>query len=129
MNTSPLIAALLLAITSVGARADDDACRKILDASVRTGVGAQKTTSGYDFTMDAPALYAFGRHSCAYLHDETADGQPAVVYRERYIGSTGSTIATIWISTSSGRLLREEQDGDIRGKGQGHVSYRWPPRP
>jgi hypothetical protein len=58
-----------------------------------------------------------------------AGRQPAAVYREQYKGDTGSTSATIWISKSSGRLLREEEDGDITGKGKGHISYHWSSTP
>lgn len=116
--------------TSVVGHADEAACRKIFDANVKTGSqGAQMKMSGYDFAGDTPKLYGLGDHTCAYLRDEVVDGQTAAVYREQYKGNTGATDATIWISKSSGRLLREEQDGDIKGKNKGHISYRWSSTP
>ncbi|MGH7939115.1 MAG: hypothetical protein ACRD5Z_24040, partial [Bryobacteraceae bacterium] len=76
-----------------------------------------------------PALYGLGTQTCSYLRDEAVDGQPAAVYREQHQGESGSTDATIWISKATGRLLREEQDGDIKGKGRDHISYRWVAKP
>ena len=125
MKVHALIAVAMLA-TGITAKADQGACDKIMAANVKTGShGGQMKVSGYDFAGDTPKLYAFGDHACAYLRDETVDGQAAAVYREQYKGDTGSTTATIWISKSSGRLLREEQDGDITSKGKGHISYHW----
>jgi len=121
---------LLASLLSLAAHADQAVCDKIMAANVKTGSrGGQMKMSGYDFAGDTPKLYGLGDHTCAYLRDEAVDGQPAAVYREQYKGDTGSTNATIWISKSSGRLLREEQDGDITGKGKGHISYRWSSTP
>ncbi|HJU07845.1 MAG TPA: hypothetical protein VJ727_05115 [Rhodanobacteraceae bacterium] len=123
-------AVLLASLLSLAAHADQATCDKIMAANVKTGSnGAQMKTSGYAFAADTPKLYAFGDHSCSYLRDETVDGQSASVYREQYKGDSGSTTATIWISKSSGRLLKEEQDGDITGKGKGHISYHWSSTP
>lgn len=125
-----LTTVLLANLPAIAAHADQAACDKIMAANVKTGShGGQMKTSGYDFAGDTPKLYGLGDHSCSYLRDETVDGQPAAVYREQYKGDTGSTTATIWISKSSGRLLREEQDGDITGKGKGHISYHWSSTP
>ena len=121
---------LLASLLSLAAHADQAVCDKIMAANVKTGSrGGQMKMSGYDSAGDTPKLYGLGDHTCAYLRDEAVDGQPAAVYREQYKGDTGSTNATIWISKSSGRLLREEQDGDITGKGKGHISYRWSSTP
>lgn len=121
---------LLASLLSLAAHADQAVCDTIMAANVKTGSrGGQMKMSGYDFAGDTPKLYGLGDHTCAYLRDEAVDGQPAAVYREQYKGDTGSTNATIWISKSSGRLLREEQDGDITGKGKGHISYRWSSTP
>lgn len=129
MKSFMSISALLLA-SSIAAHADQAACDKIMAANIATGShDAQVKMSGYGFAQDTPKLYAFGDHICAYLRDETVDGQPTAVYREQYKGGAGSTTATIWISKSSGRLLREEQDGDINGKGKGHISYHWSSTP
>ena len=120
-----LTAATLLAATA--GRADEATCNLIRAANVKTGSnGAQLKMSGYNFARDTPRLYGLGDHSCDHLRDEALDGQAVAVYRERYQDGGSSTEATIWISKSSGRVLREEQDGDIAGKGKGHISYRWP---
>lgn len=42
---------------------------------------------------------------------------------------TPSTGTTTWISKSGGRLLQEEQNGDIAGKSKAHMSYHWPAKP
>jgi len=67
--------------------------------------------------------------TAAICCDEVVNGQAAAVYPEQYKGPTGSTDATTRISKSSGHLLREEQDGDITGKGTGHISYSWSAKP
>lgn len=121
-----LVLSLLLCITCATVHADEAACAAIRAANVKTGSnGVQMKVTGYNFARDTPKLYTLGDQVCSHLRDETVDGQPAAVYREQYKGDTGSTDATIWISKSSGRLLREEQDGDIKGKGKGHISYHW----
>ena len=130
MQTFPWISAALLLAASATAHADEAACKKIMDANVATGSdGVQMTPTGYDFAGDTPKLYGLGDHTCSHLRDEAVDGQAAAVYREQYKGATGSTDATIWISKSSGHVLREEEDGDIKGKGKGHIAYRWSGKP
>jgi hypothetical protein len=117
---------VLSILASASAHADDAACGRIRDANVQTGsAGGQMKTTGYNFAMDTPTIYSQGDHTCSYLRDEAVAGQSAAVYHEQYRHKTGSTDATIWISKNSGRLLREEQDGDIVGKGKGHIAYRW----
>ncbi len=123
------LAALIIAVSalaSAGARADQDACGRIAEANRKTGSShGQMKATGYNFAADTPDIYGPGAHTCSYLRDETVDGQAAAVYRERYQSKTGSTDAQIWISKTSGLLVREEQDGDVTGKGKGHISYRW----
>jgi hypothetical protein len=126
MRTVVLMFASLSLAAGV-ARGDQAACDAIRAANVKTGSdGAQMKVTGYAFAKDTPKIYAMGAQTCSHLRDEVIDGQPAAVYREQYKAATGSTDATIWISKTSGRVLREEQDGDITGKGNGHISYRWP---
>ena len=125
-----LTTVLLANLPILAAHAGQAACDTIMAANVKTGShGGQMKMSGYDFAGDTPKLYGLGDHTCAHLRDEMVNGQPTAVYREQYKGDTGSTTATIWISKSSGRLLREEQDGDITGKGKGHISYHWSSTP
>ncbi len=115
-------------LASAAAYADQSACERIRDANVKTGsANVGMKTTGYNFAKDTPRVYGLGTHSCAYLRDEAVDGQAAAVFREQYQADSGNTDAMIWISKASGRLLREEQDGDIKGKGKGHISYRWTP--
>jgi len=70
-----------------------------------------------------------GSHTCSHRRDEAVNGEAAAVCSEQSKHRSGSTDATIWISRSSGRVLKEEQDGDIKGKGKGHISYVWPAKP
>jgi hypothetical protein len=116
---------VLSALATAGAQADQATCDLIRTANVKTGRGGKMKVSGYSFAKDVPEIYGPGTHTCSYLRDEAVDGQPAAVYREQYRSKAGSTDATIWISKTTGRLLREEQDGDVVGKGKGHISYRW----
>jgi hypothetical protein len=53
------------------------------------------------------------------------DGEPAGVYAQRFDATLGVTCAQIWISAKSGLVLREEIDGDITGKGIGHLSMQF----
>ncbi len=120
---------LLSGLWSFGARADQNACAKILQANKKTfsSVGTMKT-SGYAFAAATPEIYSTGTHTCSHVRDEVVNGQAAEVFREQYQSKAGSTDALIWISKSTGELLREEQDGDVPGKGKGHISYTWTPR-
>jgi len=130
MKTLMLVCASLWLAAGTVAHADEATCANILAANVATGSkGVHMKTSGYDFAGDTPRLYGTGEHSCTHLRDETVDGQAAEVYREQYKAGADSTDATIWVSKSSGHLLREEQDGDIKGKGKGHISYIWSAKP
>ncbi|MBS0212673.1 MAG: hypothetical protein JSR26_05745 [Proteobacteria bacterium] len=126
LNTAALPLYALLLLASAVVFADDQICQTIMDANIKSGSDSvNMTTTGYNFAKDTPKLYGFGKHTCTHLRDETLDGQAAAVYREQFQGNTGHTDATIWIAKSTGRLLREEQDGDITGKGKGHISYHW----
>jgi len=120
-----LVGVLILA--GATAHADDAVCGRIRAANVETGsAGGQMRASGYAFAVDTPKIYGLGTHTCSYLRDESVEGEVAAVYREQYRSEVGATDATIWISKTSGRVLCEEQDGDIVGKGKGHITYRWP---
>jgi hypothetical protein len=130
MKLATLIVASSLIAASFATAADESACDKIMEANVKTGSsGAHMTSTGYAFAKDTPRLYGLGDHTCRYLRDEMVDSTRAAVYLEQYKANSGSTVATIWISKTTGRLLREEQDGDIVGKGKGHISYRWTSKP
>lgn len=127
MKTIVLTCVSLLLAASAVAQSDKAACDAIEAANVKTDSdGVQMKVTGYAFAKDTPKIYALGDQTCSHLRDEVVDNQPAAVYREQYKAATGSTDATIWISKTTGRLLKEEQDGDIKGKGKGHISYRWP---
>jgi hypothetical protein len=116
----------LCVLASAGVRADQAVCDKILQANKKTGsAGGSMKATGYAFAADTPDIYGSGTHTCSHVRDEVMDGQAAEVYREQYQSKTGSTDALIWISKSTGRVLREEQDGDVTGKGKGHITYVW----
>jgi hypothetical protein len=130
MKTFALTSVALLLASNVFAQGDKAACDAISAANDKTGSdGVQMKQTGYAFAKDTPKIYTLGDQTCSHLRDEVIDNQPAAVYREQYKAAAGSTDATIWISKTTGRLLREEQDGDIPTKGKGHISYRWPAKP
>jgi hypothetical protein len=117
---------VLSALWAAGARADQAACDKILEANRKTGSnGGKMKATGYPFAGATADIYGTGDHTCSHVRDETVEGQAAEVYREQYKAKAGSTDATIWISKSTGHVLREEQDGEVPGKGKGHISYTW----
>jgi hypothetical protein len=124
-----LLVPLLMACAS--ASADEAACEKIQAANRKTfdssDVMAMRK-SGYDFSHDTPKIFALGTQTCSHLRDESSNGEAVEVYSEQYKSETGQTDQTIWISKATGRTVREEQDGDITGKGKGHISYTWAPR-
>jgi hypothetical protein len=122
----PAFILALFTLSCLSAHADQDACARISEANGKSGSShGQMKTTGYNFAIDTPGIYGLGAHTCSHLRDETMDGQAASVYREQYQSKTGSTDALIWISRTSGLLLREEQDGNVVGKGKGHIAYRW----
>jgi hypothetical protein len=57
--------------------------------------------------------------SCRYLKDESVAGEMAAVYSER--SQSGEAQAQLWISKSSGLLLREEMD--IGSGSPGHPTH------
>lgn len=125
-GTRAALIAALSVLMSTCAFANERACGRIRDADVKTGsMNGKMKNTGYGFAKDTPGIYGPGVHTCNYLRDEIVDGQATAVYREQYRSKIGTTDALIWISKASGRLLREEEDGDIVGKGKGHIAYRW----
>ena len=57
--------------------------------------------------------------SCHYIKDELVGGEMATVYSER--SQSGEAQAQLWISKSSGLLVREEMD--IGSGGQEHATH------
>jgi len=108
------------------AMADDAACAQISAANLKWGAvkggKVSMTKSGVDFAKATPQIYGFGAHTCSFLRDENVAGEAAAVYSETYTADVGSTHAQIWVSKKSGLLLKEEEDGDVKGKGKGHIS-------
>ena len=118
----------LCALASAWVRADQAACDKLQQANSKTrkaGLTLNINATGYAFAQDTPEIYGSGTKTCSYVRDEAVDGQAAEVYREQYKSKAGNTDALIWISKSSGLLLKEEEDGDVPGKGKGHLSGVW----
>ena len=111
----------------VPAWADEKACARIDDANhvdSIAGVHADSTSTGFAFDNFTPDIYS-GTRTCAHIRDEAVAGEPASVYAEHYQSNVGTTDAQLWISNKSGRLLREELDGSVNGKGKGHDSVRF----
>jgi hypothetical protein len=119
---------LLLAnclVVCSAASADQATCNLIRSASARTDHShMQIKGTGYNYEADTPDIYGSGTHTCDYVRDETINGQSSAVYREQFRSKIGTTDATIWISKTSGQTLRVEQDGDVTGKGKGHLSFQ-----
>jgi hypothetical protein len=130
MTTFASLLALLLLASSLPAHAQSSVCDTIRAANIKTGSsGGHMKQTGYAFAGDTPKIYGLGDQTCHHLRDEVVGGVPTAVYREQYTAAIGSTDATIWISKTSGRLVREEEDGDVKGRGKGHISYVWPAKP
>ncbi|HEY1435155.1 MAG TPA: hypothetical protein VGG65_07255 [Thermoanaerobaculia bacterium] len=121
-----LVSILALAALAIsGARADEATCDRIRKAGAIAGRNVQLKVTGYNFVNDTPEIYGSGTHTCSHVRDEVVDGQPAEVYREQFQSKVGSTDALVWISKASGKTLRAEQDGEVVGKGKGHIVYQW----
>jgi hypothetical protein len=122
-----LMTALFNCIGVVPAWADEKDCARI-DAANHVGriagVQANSTSTGFAFDNYTPDIYS-GTRTCSHLRDETVAGEPASVYAEHHQSSVGTTDAQLWISNRSSRLLREELDGNVIGKGKGHDSVRF----
>jgi len=121
-----VIAALCSVFAALPARADKAACDRIDAANRFTPHNVNSTSTGFAFDQYTPDIFGGGTRTCSYLHDDAVGGEAAAVYSERYVAKAGTTNAQLWISKTSGRLLREELDGDIPGKGKGHDSVRFP---
>jgi hypothetical protein len=112
------MAGLSMALSN-NARADNATCNIIEHAGSKMKNVAIKT-SGHDFAQDTPDIYGGGTETCTRIRDEDVDGKPATLYSQDFVASKGTTHALIWISHADGTVLREELDGDIKGKGKGH---------
>ena len=66
-------------------------------------------------------------YSCRYLRDESVQGTAASVYSAHQKQEGFATEAQIWISKSTGLILREEEDIDTGGgpAGKSHQSIRY----
>jgi|BarGraIncu00222A_1022003.scaffolds.fasta_scaffold279322_1 hypothetical protein len=114
-----VLASVLL--MSSAAHADEAACKVLRDA----GKGARNLNikvTGYDFSNDTPDIYGSGKEVCTRVRDETVNGQPATLYTQDFTAPAGSTHAQLWVSKATGMLVRAEEDGDVKGKGRGHLS-------
>lgn len=78
--------------------------------------------SGYNFAPDTPDINGSGTETCTRLRDEAVNGKPATPYSQDFAAPQGTTHAMIWISRADGTILRDELDGDVKGKGKGHES-------
>jgi hypothetical protein len=108
--------------------ADDAACQTIAAANSKSfasgaSMNSKITKTGVDFIKATPQIYGFyTKLTCAYIRDESLNGESVSVYSQRYEAAAGTTNAQIWISKKTGLLLREEMDGDLGPKGKGHES-------
>ena len=63
--------------------------------------------------------------SCKHLRDESVKGESAVVYSAHTETEDTKADAQMWISKSKGLLLRQEEDVDIGGGDERHMSIRY----
>ncbi len=61
---------------------------------------------------------------CAHLRNEAVEGETAGVYSMHYENDVAKVDALVWISRSSGLMLREELDMDTGELGKSHTSMR-----
>ncbi len=61
---------------------------------------------------------------CTYVRDEAVDGEAAGLFSTHYESDFAKVDALIWISKSTGLVLREELDMDAGGFGKTHTSMR-----
>lgn len=113
-----LAAAMLM---SSAARADEAACKVLRDAGKATR-SLKIQATGYDFSGDTPDIYGAGKEVCTRVREEAVNGQPATLYTQDFTAPAGSTHAQLWVSKATGMLVRVEEDGDVKGKGHGHLS-------
>ena len=125
LHLTTFACALLCALATTASHADPADCTTISDANHRYyAIKDSRNTmkaSGFDFVKYTPQIYS-NNEVCAFLRNETVAGDATKVYSQRFSSSAGTTYAEIWISTKSGLPVREELDGDITGKGKGHLS-------
>lgn len=89
---------------------------KVADKWMRTNFTTQEMTH--------QSLEKQKQGSCHYEKDEPVGGQAAAVYSMQ--SQSGGAKAQLWISKSTGLLLREELDVDSGGKGRNsHTSMRY----
>lgn len=116
--------ALAVGFAAHSAQAEEPACNRI-DAANHTGAQVTVKSTGFSFDSFTPQIFGTGTRHCSYLRDESVGGELAAVFSESYTSDVGTTNAQIWISKTSARMLREELDGNITGKGSGHDSARF----
>jgi hypothetical protein len=67
-----------------------------------------------------------GKASCQAVRSDTVNGEAATVYSIHSETEDAKGDGQLWISKSTGRLLREEQDTDVGGAmGKSHRSSRY----
>lgn len=66
------------------------------------------------------------RMTCHYVHDESVSGEKAALYTSHGESAHGKNDNQIWISRTTGLILRQETDMDTgRANGKAHLSVRY----
>ncbi len=81
----------------------------------RTSSGAMSGRNGMIYGADDTT-------TCNYVRDEAASGEAAAVYRQHHTNGDETYDTLVWVSKSSGLLLRQEQDADFGHGQKGHES-------
>ena len=118
-SSCTVLAAVLLMSSAV--HADEAACKVLRNAS-KGARNLNIQVTGYNFSNDTPDIYGSGKEVCTRVRDEAVNGQPATLYTQDFTAPAGSTHAQLWVSKATGMLVRAEEDGDVKGKGHGHLS-------
>lgn len=64
--------------------------------------------------------------TCSHLRDESVNGEPAAVWRIHSASEAGTSDTDLWISGSSGVLLRTDTHQDVGGTlGKSHIVSRY----
>ena len=118
----PLIL-LACAVSCLAAYKDCD----FIDAANNETTHSQYTTINKTTgVVLGPYMSKFVMHStvltCKFVREDSSEGQAAVVYTQHFEAPEGTADEEIWISKKSNRILREEIEGKITGKGSGHFS-------
>jgi hypothetical protein len=64
--------------------------------------------------------------TCSHLRDESVNGEPAAVWRIHSVSEYDTSDSDLWLSSSSGMLLKSDSHLDVHGSlGKSHIISRY----